>query len=246
MIRGLIYWFVGSLASFLWGIFLFFSAPFTRRREDFFHINVGLWATFLLRVLCGVRFDVRGLENLKPGMNYVIVSNHRSYTDILVGNATLPIQFRWLAKKSLFKIPIIGWSMYFAGYIPVVRERAVSASHSLQKTADVLRSGVSVWVFPEGTRTPEKKLGNFKRGAFRLARQTGTPLLPVVFSGTDRIFVKPYRIRPQQVRVDVLEPIDPTLFEKKETSERAVEQRLLEAVRETIQRSYDACTSRTS
>jgi 1-acyl-sn-glycerol-3-phosphate acyltransferase len=246
MIRGLVYWFVGSLASLLWGVMLFLAAPFTRRREHMFHVGVGLWATFLLRVLCGVHIDVRGLDNLESGRNYVIVSNHRSYTDILVGNAALPIQFRWLAKKSLFKIPIIGWSMFCAGYIPVVRERAIAASQSLQKTAGVLRSGVSVWIFPEGTRTPEQKLGNFKRGAFRLARQTGTPLLPVVFTGTDDIFVKPCRIRSGQVRVDVLEPIDPQLFEKDGISERVVEQRLQEATRETIQRSYDARTSASS
>jgi len=246
MIRGLVYWFIGSLASFLWGIFLFIASPFVRRRQNFFHNNIRLWATFLLRILCGVRFDVQGLENLDEGRSYIIVSNHRSYTDILVGNATLPIQFRWLAKKSLFKIPIIGWAMRFAGYIPVVRESAVSASRSLQRTADVLRSGISVWIFPEGTRTPELKLGAFKRGAFRLARETGTPLLPVVFAGTDSIFVKPYRIKAQRVIVRVLQPVDPKEYGHDGVKERAVEGQLMEAVRENIQRSYDACAPRSS
>ncbi len=246
MIRGLFYWFIGSLASFLWGIILFITSPFIRRREEFFHNGVRLWATFLLRILCGVRFDVQGLENLDKGRSYIIVSNHRSYTDILVGNATLPIQFRWLAKKSLFKIPIIGWAMHFAGYIPIVRERAVSASRSLQRTANVLRSDISVWIFPEGTRTPELKLGAFKRGAFRLARETDTPLLPVVFSGTDKIFIKPYRIKPQEVRVRVLQPINPQEYGQDGVNERAVEGQLMETAREIIQRSYDACASRSS
>ena len=243
MIRGLFYWFIGSLTSFLWGIVLFATIPFIKRREDFFHNNVRLWATFLLRMLCGVRFDVQGLENLDKGRSYIIVSNHRSYTDILMGNAALPIQFRWLAKKSLFKIPFIGWAMYFAGYIPIVRERAMSASRSLLTTAAVLRSGVSVWIFPEGTRTPELKLGTFKRGAFRLARETGICLLPVVFAGTDKIFIKPYRIKPQTVSIRFLQPIDPKEFGKDEVNKRAVEGQLMEAARDIIQGSYDACTS---
>lgn len=246
MIRGLFYWFIGSLISFLWGIGLFVTVPFIRRREEFFNNNVRLWANFLLRVFCGVRFDVQGLENIQEGKSYIIVSNHRSYTDVLVGNATLPIQFRWFAKKSLFKIPIIGWAMRFAGYIPVVRERPVSASRSLHRTADVLRSGVSVWIFPEGTRTPEMKLGAFKRGAFWLARETGTPLLPVVAAGTDRIFVKPYRVKPQQVKVRVLQPIDPQEYRQSGLNERAVEGQLMDAAREIIQRSFDACASRSS
>ena len=246
MIRGVFYWFIGGLVTLLWGIMLLIIFPLFPRRQDFFHNNVRYWATFLLRVLCGVRFDVQGLENLQKGKSYIIVSNHRSHTDILVGNATVPIQFRWLAKKSLFKVPAIGWAMRFAGYIPVVRERAVSASRSLDRTADVLRSGVSVWIFPEGTRTPELKLGAFKRGAFRLARETGMPLLPVVFIDTDRIFTKPYRVKPQQVRVRVLEPIDPAGFRQRGMNERAVEEQLMEAVRDIIQRSYDAHASRSS
>ena len=246
MIRGVVYWFIGSLATLFWGIFLFVAAPFIRQRENFFHNGIRLWAIFLLRILCGVRFDVQGLSNITKDRSYIIVSNHRSYTDILLGNATIPVQFRWLAKKSLFRIPVIGWAMSFAGYIPVVREKAVAASRSLQRTADVLRSGASVWIFPEGTRTPEPKLRNFKRGAFRLSAQTGTAILPVVFAGTDNIFVKPYRIKPQQIGVRVFPPIDPQTFRKDGMSERAVEQQLMEAAREIIQRSYDACSSRSS
>jgi 1-acyl-sn-glycerol-3-phosphate acyltransferase len=246
MIRGVYYWFIGGLVTLLWCIMLLIIFPFFPRRQDIFHNNARYWATFLLRVLCGVRFDVQGLENLQKGKSYIIVSNHRSYTDILVGNATVLIQFRWLAKKSLFKVPAIGWVMRFAGYIPVVRERAVSASRSLDRTADVLRSGVSVWIFPEGTRTPGLKLGAFKRGAFRLARETGTPILPVVFINTDRIFTKPYRVKPQQVEVRVLEAIDPAGFRQSGMNERAVEEQLMEAVRDVIQRSYDARASRSS
>jgi 1-acyl-sn-glycerol-3-phosphate acyltransferase len=243
MIRGLVYWFFGSLVTLAWGIFLFVSAPFVRRREDFFHNKIGLWAMVLLRILCGVRLNVQGIENIAEDESYIIVSNHRSYTDILVGNAAIPIQFRWLAKKSLFRIPIIGWSMHFAGYIPVIRERAVSASHSLQRTAEVLRSGTSVWMFPEGTRTPERVLGNFKRGAFRLARETGLPLLPVVFTGTDHVFVKPWIIKPLSIGVRVLQPIDPKQFGTDGSDERAVEKQLMEAARDIIQRSYDGFTS---
>ena len=246
MIRGFAYWFLGGIVTLLWGLMHLLVYPFLSKRQDLYHKSVGHWARFLLRVFCGVHLEVEGLGNIRSGRSYIIVSNHRSYTDILVGNASLRTQFRWLAKKSLFGIPVIGWSMHFAGYIPVVRERAVSASKSLDRTAEVLQSGVSVWIFPEGTRTPELKLGSFKRGAFRLARETGVSLLPVVLAHTERIFPRPCIIRPQRVSVIVMKPLDPAGFIQNGMSERAMEEKLMNTVRDVIQRTYDARTSRPS
>jgi 1-acyl-sn-glycerol-3-phosphate acyltransferase len=246
MIRGLLYWFVGCFVSLVWGIVIFILYPFMPRRHDFIHNNIRWWARFLLRVLCGATIEVHGLEKIDRNVHYIIVSNHRSYTDIMVGNASLPIQFRWLAKKSLFKIPLFGLAMRFAGYIPIVREHALSATRSLETSAEVLRASASVWIFPEGTRTPELKLRKFKRGAFQLALTTGLPILPVVMTGTDRIFEKPYKIRKQSIRVHVHEPLSSTDFKQENLSDREKMNKLMEAVRDTMQRSYDASVSRSS
>jgi 1-acyl-sn-glycerol-3-phosphate acyltransferase len=195
--------------------------------------------------MCGVRIEAEGLERIDRSRAYVIISNHRSYTDILVGNASIPVQFRWLSKKSLFKIPVIGLAMRGAGYIPIERERAVSASRSLGMSAETLKSGASVWIFPEGTRTPEKTLGRFKRGAFELARKAECPLLPVVFIGTDDIFERPLKITPRVVRVAVLDPL--SFGDVDEGLEERVRERLLmEKARDLMQRSYDARVSRSS
>ena len=245
MIRGLLYWFFGAIITLLWGISAFSIYPFCRQRHNFLHNNIHWWSRFLLWTFCGVRLEVEGLEHIDKNRAYIIISNHRSYTDILMGNASMPIQFRWLAKESLFKIPLIGLAMRFAGYVPIVRERAISASRSLERTAEVLRSGVSVWIFPEGTRTPEEKLRRFKRGAFQLSLETGVPLLPVVLVNSDRIFHKTLVIRPQHVQVAVLEPISCTDFKREGISDREVVERLMEAVRDIMQRSYNARVART-
>lgn len=248
MIRGMLYWFIGGIVSLVWGISIFSIYPFMprHRRHDFIHNNVRWWALFLLRVLCGAKIDVHGLENIDRDSHYIIVSNHRSYVDIMVGNASLPIQFRWLAKQSLFSIPLFGQVMYLAGYIPIVREHALSAIRSLERSSDVLSTEASVWIFPEGTRTPELKLRKFKRGAFQLAQKTGIPILPVVMAGTDRIFEKPCKISRQNIHVHVHEPLSYADFELEGLSQRERMNKLMEAVRDTLQRSYDASVSRSS
>jgi 1-acyl-sn-glycerol-3-phosphate acyltransferase len=243
MIRGIIYWIMASIVTFVWTFAALAVYPFVPRRQNFMHHNVHWWARFLLRFFCGVRIELNGLEQIDRSRAYIVVSNHRSYTDILVGNASLPIQFRWLAKKSLFRIPVLGFAMRAAGYIPVIRERAVSAFRSLHRTADVLGTGASVWIYPEGTRTPETELRAFKRGAFILAKDTGMPLLPVVLANTDRIFIKTFVIRPQLVRVSVLEPVSYCDFEQAGRSEREALELLMETVRDRIQGCYDGLVS---
>jgi 1-acyl-sn-glycerol-3-phosphate acyltransferase len=245
MIRGVLYWLLGAIITFLWGLVAFSGYFLSRRGHDFLVKNIKLWSRFLLRFFYGVRLEIEGLDFIERDRAYIIVSNHRSYTDILVGNSFSPVEFRWLAKKSLFRLPMIGLAMKLAGYIPIVREHARSASRSLDRTAEVLKEGVSVWIFPEGTRTPEERLRRFKRGAFELARTTGTPLLPVVMVNTDRIFTHPLVIRPQRVQVVVLKPVRYSDFEKRGAREREAVARLMEAVRDAMQRTYDARAART-
>jgi 1-acyl-sn-glycerol-3-phosphate acyltransferase len=240
MMRGFLYWVFGGLATFVWGIFVFVCYPFLRNRETFMHTNIQLWSKFLLKFLCGVSVEITGAEHVDSQGTYIIVSNHRSYTDILVGGAAMPLQFRWLAKESIFKIPIIGPAMRVAGYISIVRERSMAASKSLEMVAEVLKKGSSVWIFPEGTRTPEEKLRSFKRGAFVVARQTGVPLLPVVLVHTDKIFHRPFIIRGTKTKLIFKQPVLYDDFRKKGTGDREALNRMIGSVRELIQMEYDA------
>ncbi len=124
-----------------------------------------------------------GFEKVDRKKTYVIVSNHQSMADILdIFNTFL--HFKWIAKKSLFKAPLLGWNMIFNGYIPIDRGNPESRDQCLQACKDWLKKGSSILFFPEGTRSKDGQLKEFKPGAFRLALETGHDVLPLVIQGS--------------------------------------------------------------
>jgi 1-acyl-sn-glycerol-3-phosphate acyltransferase len=145
------------------------------------------WSRTFLRVP-PVTFEVEGLEHVDPAVRYVVVANHLSTFDIPLLFWILPIEGRFLSKKELFRIPIVGTAMRRVGIIRVDREAGRSSraviNEGVQLAAD---RGYSLIVFPEGTRSTADELLPFKKGAFRIAIDTALPLLPVVIEGTDRI-----------------------------------------------------------
>jgi len=132
----------------------------------------------------GIRFQVEGQENLKKGGAYTLIANHISLLDIPALVAAIPLPVRFIAKKSLAWFPIFGWFMYVAGHVLIDRESTLSAVKSLKKASRLMKSGISVIVFPEGTRSPDGEVKEFKRGAFLLTIQSKTPIVPVSISGT--------------------------------------------------------------
>lgn len=145
-----------------------------------------LWGGVIL-ALAGVRLKVDGVDNVPRGRAVIFMSNHQGAFDIPALQRAIPAEFRWLAKKSLFRVPIIGWAMSLAGYIPIERENSVSAFKSLDAAAERISRGVSVAIFPEGTRSHSDELLPFKRGAFMLAVKSGVPVVPVAIKGTKGI-----------------------------------------------------------
>ncbi|MFA5391553.1 MAG: lysophospholipid acyltransferase family protein, partial [Candidatus Omnitrophota bacterium] len=121
---------------------------------------------------------------------YIIVANHQSLLDILAVCAALPINFKFLAKRELFQIPLMGWAMASAGYIPVDRASHKSGREAMMRITRVLEEGVSVLLFPEGTRSPDGKIRAFKMGAFKLALDNKVEILPVVVDGTGQALPK--------------------------------------------------------
>jgi 1-acyl-sn-glycerol-3-phosphate acyltransferase len=165
------------------------------------------WSRQLLW-LGGLPLTVRGLEHIDTKQSYVVCVNHQSLLDIPVLFAALPIPIRFLAKKSLFYIPIFGWSMWAAGFIPVDRNGGKKARDSLKHAALKIRNGRSVTVFPEGTRSLDGKIHEFKAGAFILAIESGSPVLPVVIKGTYESAPKNViRVTPHPIEVIVGAPI---------------------------------------
>ena len=167
------------------------------------------WGCTIIRLNPFWRMRVRGRALMRPDRAYVVVANHQSLADIVLLYA-LRRQFKWLAKRSLFAIPFLGWNMSLAGYIPLERNRQGSITRSIRQALEWLQQGMSVIVFPEGTRSRTGELGAFKGGAFTLAIQAGVPVLPVVLAGTRDAIPRGSWIFTRQVRavLTVLPPIE--------------------------------------
>ena len=145
------------------------------------------WARCLLRV-SGVKVKVEGLEKIALDGSYVFVSNHLSYMDTPVVLANIPVQFRFLAKRGLFQIPLLGTHLTRAGHIPVPREDARAAVKTMTMAAQVIRDRrVSLLIFPEGGRSVDGELASFKEGAAYIAIRAGVPLVPVALKGTREV-----------------------------------------------------------
>ena len=150
------------------------------------HLYARLWGRLIL-LASGVKVRVRGLERVQGKGPFIFMSNHLSAYDIFSLLAYLPFQFRWLAKAELFRIPILGWAMRAAGYIPIDRSNPRRALRSMEEAAKRIREGVSVVVFPEGTRSRDGKLGPFRKGGFSLAIKAKVPVVPTAIKGTFEI-----------------------------------------------------------
>jgi 1-acyl-sn-glycerol-3-phosphate acyltransferase len=145
------------------------------------------WARSLL-FFAGVKVDVEGLEKIDLEGHYVFASNHLSYMDTPVVFTHIPVQFRFLAKKGLFQIPFLGWHLTTAGHVPVPREDPRASLRTLSRAAELIRErGISVLIFPEGGRSLEGDLQEFKDGAAYIAIKAQTPLVPLALIGTREV-----------------------------------------------------------
>ncbi|MFO8000360.1 MAG: lysophospholipid acyltransferase family protein [Marinilabilia sp.] len=162
---------------------IFFSIVVSPRVGSF-------WGMVWARITCWitpVRVRVHGRENVTPGQSYVIVANHQTGFDIFLLYAHLRIDFKWVMKKELRRLPFIGYASEKVGHIFVDRSSPLAAAHSLDEAQRKLAGGSSIMIFPEGERTWEENMRPFKRGAFKLALELELPILPVTIVNSWRI-----------------------------------------------------------
>ncbi len=231
-----------EVPAFLRALFLILSAAiytailgppalascFLDRSWRSFSFLQSLWVEWLLRTN-GIRLRVDGLENLKKDQSYILVSNHASILDIPALISAAPFPVRFLAKKSLLWFPIFGWALYFSGHILIDRQSAQSALRSLKKAPSLLKKGVSIIVFPEGTRSPDGEVKEFKGGAFLLAQHSKFPVMPVSTIGTYEMLPRHgWCFWPGSIHIRMGEPI-PT----RDLSHRELKN-LMVKIRETI------------
>jgi 1-acyl-sn-glycerol-3-phosphate acyltransferase len=162
--------------------------------------------------MSGVKVSVEGLEHIDPNGSYIFIANHLSYMDTPVILAHIPVQFRFLAKRGLFKIPLLGTHLDRAGHIPVPRGDPRGAVKTMQTAAEVIQNKkISLLVFPEGGRSHDGQLRPFKEGGAYIAIRAGVPLIPVVLLGTRDVL--PFGagiVKPGRVTLRILKPIPTT------------------------------------
>ena len=204
---------VASFAAFIVTIF--------DKSGDSAHICAKLWCMGIIK-LSGIKIDVSGIEHLDSKNPQVLVTNHQGTFDIFALVSTLPVQFRWVVKKELFKIPFFGLAMRKAGYISIDRENSRQALKDLRNASTKLKTGRSIAIFPEGTRTNNGELGVFKRGSLFLATFSGNPIVPISINGSFQILKKGgFIIYPNPVRIIIHPPIQVADLSGKEQKELA-------------------------
>jgi len=155
------------------------------RKGNAIHSIARMWARIHLWI-CGIRVVIKGTERIQ-NPPYIFMCNHQSALDIFSLLSSLPLSFRWIAKRELFFIPFFGWAIKRAGYISLDRKNPREALKAIEEAATRIREGLNIIIFPEGTRSKDGKLLPFKKGGFSLAVRSGVPIVPVGIQGTYRL-----------------------------------------------------------
>lgn len=234
MVRTIFVWTCIVLATLLLGVITLIAYLFDRKGRIGHHC-ARLWGRIAL-LANGVRVKVEGLENIKGKGPFIFMSNHQGSYDIFALLGHLPFQFKWLVKKELFSIPFFGWAMGAAGYISIDRQGTREATvESMNRAAQRIRDGMSVVIFPEGSRSPDGAIQPFKKGGFILAIKSKVPIIPISLAGSREIMAKDRLTHSSgEIRIRVGDPIE---TETCSIKDREV---LMKMVRETITKNFEA------
>ncbi len=183
------------------------------KRLRLLHLFTCFWGSLYTYVMPPWKIKVEGRNKIKNNVPYVFVSNHQSQLDILVA-FRLYKHYKWVSKIEIFKVPVIGWNMILNRYIKLVRGDKESIAQMMKDCEMHLKEGSPVFIFPEGTRSPDGHLKEFKMGAFILARKMNLPIMPVIIEGT-RFALPKYSIDyhgKHRITLRVLDEITPETF----------------------------------
>jgi|DewCreStandDraft_1066081.scaffolds.fasta_scaffold00062_114 1-acyl-sn-glycerol-3-phosphate acyltransferase len=219
----------------IWGVFLSIVLPSRVTRYA-----IRPWAQLVLKS-CGVKVELEGVENL-PKEPSIIMYNHQSTFDIFAFAASLPIEWKAVMKQEVASIPFVGWVSKLTGHYFVARDNSSKDVQEIRKLVEKIKSGPSVLIAPEGTRSSDGKLLPFKKGGFVVAMYAGVPVVPMVITGGKDIMPKgSLSIRPGTIRIKILPPIDT----KKLPAGKEGREELLKLVREAMLGVLDDAESKT-
>lgn len=177
--------------------------------------------------LVGIQVEAVGRERLDQDQTYIFMCNHVSNIDPPIVVPLIPGRTSVLVKKELFRFPVLGRAMHMGSLVPVDRQNREAAIASVRAAADVVRAGINMTIFPEGTRSCDGHLLPFKKGPFHLAMEAGVPIVPMTIVGTHWVWPKGrFAVRPGTVTVIFHDPIDPQAFLDREALTTAVWERV--------------------
>jgi 1-acyl-sn-glycerol-3-phosphate acyltransferase len=209
------------------------TSSFVQRSGFFAHRCARAWSWLILKTT-GVDVEVRGVERLTPGTTYIFVSNHQSIYDIPIIFWNVPWQLRIIAKASLGRFPFLGWHLSRTGHLLVDRKKPDPLG-ILKRWKGLVSKGLSLIVFPEGTRSADGRVGRFKGGSFLLAIQAGLPLVPISVAGSRHVMLKNRLMTcPGRVRLVVHDPVSTEGLDETAESARRLAARLRETVRADV------------
>ena len=173
--------------------------------------------------MVGIKVEVIGRDRFDPHGTYIYMCNHVSNLDPPIVVPSIPRRTSVLVKKEVFRVPLLSRAMLMARFVPVDRKNRDAAIASIHEATEVMRSGVNMTIFPEGTRSPDGKLLPFKKGPFHLAQESGVPIIPMTIYGTETLMPKQgFFIRPGKATLVFHAPIDPRQFADRDAISEAV------------------------
>ena len=232
MIRTIFVWSCIVVSTLVLGVLTMLTYPLDRKGRVGHHC-ARLWGRIAL-LANRVKVKVEGLEDIRGKGPFIFMSNHQGSYDIFVLLGHLPFQFKWLVKKELFSIPFFGWAMAAAGYISIDRQGTRETVEAMNQAAQRIREGMSVVIFPEGSRSPDGSIQPFKKGGFTLAMKSKVPIIPISIAGSREIMSKDrLRASSGEIRIKVGDPIETETYSLKDRTA------LMEKVSETISKNFE-------
>lgn len=215
-----------------WSVFAItlslFLRAITGKRELPLTMARTFWSPMIL-FFSGAEVTVKGGENLDISKSYIFLSNHQSFLDIPILFRSIPINLHFMGKSELKKMPFIGWFMKSVGMVFVNRKDRAESIKSLQEAGHMIRNGKSLMIFPEGTRSKDDKIGEFKRGSFFIAKEAEVPIVPVYVRNARLVWpVSSFKFKSGPVEIIIGKPVEPLYF--KDKSVRVLSQTMFEKV----------------
>ena len=212
MIYTIYMWLVLCICTVTFGSALLLTLPFDRRGRCYLPI-VRAWGRSIVWASRNL-VSIEGLERVDPSRPAIYMTNHQSYFDVICLAALLPAPVRFVAKRILLYVPVIGQVLWASGHIIIAREDRRQSFQALDRAAEKIQRGTSVLVFPEGTRSPDGRLLPFKKGGFVLGIKARVPIIPISISGTRPMMPKgSFRFARTRVRMAVGHPVGPAGFD---------------------------------